>query len=241
MGTRRSLLLSAASALISAAPDESRRLHVVCVGGHPDDPESGCGGTLALYRKYGHRVTIVYLTRGEAGVRGKTAAEAAEIRTRESLAACRLLGAEPVFVNQIDGGTEVNRARQAAFNRILTPLNPGMVFTHWTVDAHADHRAASSLTFQWWLGLKTRIPLLFFEVESGHQTQIFHPDFYVDIAETWEKKKEACFLHASQNPDEFYALHSKMEQFRGLEKRVERAEAFVVHPQGPAPLPPAGA
>jgi len=39
-------------------------LSVICVGGHPDDPESGCGGTLARYTAAGHRVTIIYLTRG---------------------------------------------------------------------------------------------------------------------------------------------------------------------------------
>ena len=51
-----------------AQPSASRRpLHVVCVGAHPDDPESGCAGTLARYAGAGHRVTIVYLTRGEAG------------------------------------------------------------------------------------------------------------------------------------------------------------------------------
>jgi hypothetical protein len=43
---------------------------VVCVGGHPDDPESGCGGTLAKLAAQGHDVTIIYLTTGEAGITG---------------------------------------------------------------------------------------------------------------------------------------------------------------------------
>jgi LmbE family N-acetylglucosaminyl deacetylase len=34
-------------------------LRIVCVGAHPDDPESGCGGTLARYAELGHRVTII--------------------------------------------------------------------------------------------------------------------------------------------------------------------------------------
>ena len=50
------------------APDARRELSVVCVGAHPDDPESGCGGTLAMYAARGHRVTVIYLTRGEAGI-----------------------------------------------------------------------------------------------------------------------------------------------------------------------------
>jgi len=50
------------------------------VGGHPDDPESGCGGTLARYTALGAGVTIVYLTRGEAGIPRKSHDEAAAIR-----------------------------------------------------------------------------------------------------------------------------------------------------------------
>src|SRR4051794_26818483 len=45
-------------------------LNVLCVGGHPDDPESGCAGTLARYTELGHRVTVLYLTRGERGISG---------------------------------------------------------------------------------------------------------------------------------------------------------------------------
>src|SRR4051794_19615509 len=93
-------------------PTPARPLKVVCVGAHPDDPESGCGGTLARYAAAGHRVTVIYLTRGEAGVRGKSPREAAAIRTAEAEAACRLLGARAVFAGQIDGATEVNRERE---------------------------------------------------------------------------------------------------------------------------------
>src|SRR5580698_1425305 len=67
---------------------------IVCVGGHPDDPESGCGGTLAKFVKAGHVVTIVYLTRGEAGIPGKSNDEAAKIRTHEAEEACKILQAK---------------------------------------------------------------------------------------------------------------------------------------------------
>src|SRR5713101_2181708 len=58
-----------------------RGLKVICVGAHPDDPESGCGGTLLRYAEAGHSVAIVYLTRGERGIRDKSLAEAARIRS----------------------------------------------------------------------------------------------------------------------------------------------------------------
>ncbi len=61
-GTRRTFMLEAAAILPALAVAEKslaagkeaearqpakRPLKVVCVGAHPDDPESGCGGTLA--------------------------------------------------------------------------------------------------------------------------------------------------------------------------------------------------
>src|SRR5260370_414134 len=73
MTTRRHFnqLLGPGLSAAQARPDpsESRRpLKIVCVGAHPDDPESGCGGTLARYAELGHRVTVLYLTRGERGI-----------------------------------------------------------------------------------------------------------------------------------------------------------------------------
>src|SRR5437867_2446051 len=96
-----------------------RRLKIVCVGAHPDDPESGCGGTLARYAEAGHTVSVIYLTRGEAGIAGRTHAEAARIRTAEAEAACKILGARPTFAGQIDGATEINQARAQALARLL--------------------------------------------------------------------------------------------------------------------------
>jgi LmbE family N-acetylglucosaminyl deacetylase len=237
--TRRDSLFAIAtplaSGLVQKPPIASPKLNVVCVGAHPDDPETGCGATLARYSARGHNVTIIYLTRGEAGIEGKTHTEAARIRTEEALKACRVLEAKPVFAGQIDGSSEINNTRYEAFERLLHAQRPDVVFTHWPVDTHRDHCAASLLTFQAWYRSGKKHALVYFEVLSGDQTQQFSPNLYVDISETWEKKKRACFMHASQGPSEFYPYHEQMERFRGLEHRCQRAEAFVVHSQGPVP------
>ena len=111
----------AESAAEEQRPAKEQKLKVVVVGGHPDDPESGCGGTMARYAEQGHEVVALYLTRNEAGAlgawaraEGKTREEAQQIATAEAEAACRILGARPMFVGQIDGDTEVNRDRYAS-------------------------------------------------------------------------------------------------------------------------------
>ena len=103
---------------------EGRSLKVIVVGGHPDDPESGCGGTMARFADAGHEVVALYLTRGEAGISGKTHDEAAAIRTAECLEACKILKARPAFAGQIDGSTEINSTRYDAMRKILQEEEP---------------------------------------------------------------------------------------------------------------------
>jgi LmbE family N-acetylglucosaminyl deacetylase len=209
-----------------AAPP--RLLKVVCVGAHPDDPESGCGGTLARYTQAGHQVTALYLTRGEAGIPGKSHAEAAAIRTTECEAACKILGANPLFAGQIDGATEINRAGAQVFLKRLSAEAPDVVFTHWPLDTHPDHQAAAILTLRAYLATARRFALYFFEVNSGSQTLGFAPTTYVDITATREKKKAALFAHRSQDGERIYRIHHEpMEIFRGREPGVAAAEAFA--------------
>ena len=105
----------------AATPSENdaNRLKVVVAGAHPDDPESGCGGTMALYADAGHDVISMYLTRGEAGIPGMSHEDAARVRTDEAEAACGVLGARAVFLGQVDGATEVNAKRYNEVQRAL--------------------------------------------------------------------------------------------------------------------------
>lgn len=204
------------------------RLRVVCVGAHPDDPETGCGGTLARAARAGHEVTIVYLTRGERGIEGASLSAAAATRTAEAEQACRLIGATPVFAGQIDGATEVTAAWVQRLTGIVRDARPDIVFTHWPVDTHLDHQVASLLTFRAWLALDERFTLCYFEVNAGEQTRAFTPTDYVDISPVADLKRRAVLAHASQGGDAIMRdHHDPMAAFRGREIGVAAAEAFV--------------
>ncbi|HZZ75090.1 MAG TPA: PIG-L deacetylase family protein [Puia sp.] len=215
-------------ALLSANTNPPEKLKIVCVGGHPDDPESGCGGTLARFAAAGHIVTIIYLTRGEAGIPGKSHGDAADIRTREAVEACKILGTKPVFAGQIDGDTLMNNEWVKKIQSMIEEEKPDIVFTHWPVDSHKDHQIASLLTIQCWIHTEKKFDLYFFEVCTGEQTMIFKPTDYVDISETKELKRKAVYRHISQDPPGIYQCgHAAMEEFRGRELGVADAEAFV--------------
>jgi LmbE family N-acetylglucosaminyl deacetylase len=216
------------SAAAESEPGAPRKLKVVCVGGHPDDPESGCAGTLARYSAAGHSVTVVYLTRGERGIRDKSLEEAAKIRSAECGTACRMMGAMPVFFGQIDGATEFNRAHVDAMTKLLSAENPDVLFSHWPIDTHMDHQVASLLAIRAWMALSPKRQLYFFEVNSGSQSQGFLPNAYVDITTVVEKKKAALFAHVSQDGQEVWRQHHEIiAAWRGREHGVTAAEAFV--------------
>jgi LmbE family N-acetylglucosaminyl deacetylase len=95
--SRRDLFLGGAATLLPLAiPQDKKKLKIIAAGGHPDDPESGAGGTIARYADLGHDAANLYLTRGEAGIKGKSHDEAAAIRSAEIEKACAILKARAI-------------------------------------------------------------------------------------------------------------------------------------------------
>lgn len=63
---------------------------------------------------------------------------------------------------------------------------------------------------------------------EGNSNPPRRAELFVDISSTAEQKRAAIHAHVCQNPDCFYPYHVKMEQERGSEANLKRAEAFVV-------------
>ena len=85
--------------------------------------------------------------------------------------------------------------------QMIAHEKPSVVFTHWPIDSHKDHQAASLLTMQAWLRAGKPFELYFFEVCTGSQTMGFKPTDYVDITTVQEQKRKAVYCHVSQDPD----------------------------------------
>jgi LmbE family N-acetylglucosaminyl deacetylase len=221
-------LLAAVPPLAAAADESGARLKIVCIGGHPDDPESGCAGTLSRYVESGHSATVLYLTRGERGIRNQGLDEAGKIRTAECENACKLIGAQARFFGQIDGATEMNRSHVETMTKLLAEEQPDVLFAHWPVDTHMDHQVASFLAIRAWMASGERAQLYFFEVNTGSQSQGFLPNTYVDVTPVLEKKKGALLAHVSQDGAGIWREHHEIiARWRGREAGVAAAEAFV--------------
>ena len=235
-------MLASASMCFAVAHARSEstpgKLKIVVAGGHPGDPEYGCGGTIAKYTSLGHAVTLLYLNRGEKGCPGKNAPACAGIRMAEARQACQILNAQPRFADQVDGEAIVSPASYDEFRRLLESEKPDIVFTQWPIDNHRDHTAVSLLVTDAWHRAGKTFHLYFYEVTDGEDTLMFSPTDYVDISSTEARKRDACYAHASQSPARNYALQTQIARFRGLESGYQLAEAFTRHVESPVvPLP----
>lgn len=225
--SRRALLATSAAMLAAAKQPPANHLKVVVTGGHPGDPEYGCGGTIARFSELGHTVAVLYLNRGEKGCPGKAADACSATRVSEAQRACQILQAEPLFASQIDGEAIVDAPHYDEFLHLLQAQKPDVVLTHWPVDNHRDHRATTMLVYDAWLRMNKSFGLFYYEVSDGEDTTLFSPTDYVDISRFEPRKRAACYAHASQSPDRYYALQSQVARFRGIESGYAQAEAFV--------------
>jgi len=206
-------------------PAEKKKLRVVVFGAYPDDPESGCGGLIALLCKDRHEVIAAYATcfRGDRKI-GKE--PEAEVRRREAVAACKILGATPHFFDYAHENLSADRSTLDVVSAWLKKVRPDVVVTHWPLDTHPNHHVTSSLVWQCYLQ-DSDWGLYFFEVMTNQQSLGFRPDLYLDIESVRDLKRKSLAYHTSQKPDAIWEVHEVMHRSRGAEAGVTYAEAYL--------------
>lgn len=221
--------------VLAAGPLETpRRKKVLVIGAHPDDPESCAGGTVLKMLAAGFDVKVVYFTRGERGISGVSLQESARVRMAESVEACKCLGVPYIFMNQIDGESEITARRYLEMKELIEAEEPDAVLTHWPIDSHRDHVNCAVLVLDAWRRVRKKFDLFYFEAMTGLQSKTFLPTDLIDISEFHDRKVKALYCHKSQDCEDWYpAYHLKMEEFYGLRLATKYAEAFVRFDQNP--------
>jgi len=212
---------------VASPGNPGRKIKVMVCGGHPGDPEYGCGGTVARLTGLGHQVLLLYLNDGA------WPPTPASVRIAEATKACEILKSRPAYAGQINGHAVIDNAHYDEFQKLIAAESPDAIITQWPIDNHADHRAITMLTYNAWHKLGQKFAMYFYEVSNGEDTVQFSPNCYVDISETEPQKRAACYAHASQTPDRYYALQDDVARFRGIERGCKRAEAFLHQLQSP--------
>jgi LmbE family N-acetylglucosaminyl deacetylase len=231
-GLASEFALGASPSEVVANPQDSqatrpRKIKVIVCGGHPGDPEYGCGGTVAKLTQLGHEVVLMYLNDGT------WPPTPAATRLAEAKKACEILRARGAYAGQANGHAVVDNAHYDEFQKLIAAEKPDAVITQWPLDNHADHRAITMLSYNVWHKLGQKFALYYYEVSDGEDTLQFSPNRYIDISATEPVKRAACYAHASQTPERYYALQDDVARFRGVESGYKRAEAFLLQLQSP--------
>jgi len=197
----------------------ARKVSVVAVGAHPDDIEFGCGGTAALHVENGDLITFIYVSNGERGGDPKE-------RVREARDAAKILGAQKVeFLGFPDGaiGDSINVV--SAVEDILKAVDADIVYTHTLSERHQDHRHVSQAVTS---AARNCPAVLYFETPSS--SNLFRPQYYVDITSTIERKLDAVRRHLSQKSKRGVKpeIVEGQARFRGFDPQFRFAECFEI-------------
>jgi LmbE family N-acetylglucosaminyl deacetylase len=207
-------------ALQVARPGE--KASILCIGAHSDDIEIGAGGTILDWIAAGVLLDVHWCVLSAAGVR--------EAEARAS-AASFLKGADTVTLHLAEFRDSYfpyeGAAIKAWMAEMAKTIDPDVIFTHRSTDAHQDHREISNLTsnlFRDHLILEYEIPKWDGDLERSN--------IYVPVSEAaMERKIELLLLHfGSQRSKDWFdgETFRGLARIRGLECRAPKryAEAF---------------
>jgi LmbE family N-acetylglucosaminyl deacetylase len=208
-------------------------MKALAVGAHPDDVELGCGATLALLKKKGHKIYVLVLTRGEASGDPK-------IREKECRLSAKTIGVDKNFFGNLRD-TKITDGVETIMEveNVIDLVKPDIVFAHSSNDGHQDHRNAGLASLS--AARYVKKVLLY---ESPAAFTHFHPQVFVDVTSTFDIKLEALKAFGSQAEKVYFRGDQRLRKrpripyvsnaveglarFRGFQAGVALAEAFEV-------------
>lgn len=193
---------------------------VLAIGAHPDDIELGCGGAIARHVASGDDVTMLIITKGEAGP-GEVAR-----RIHEQEEAAAVLGVNRLLWGGLPDGRVSNHELELVrvIEQAIAEVGATLIYSHNNADSHQDHRAVAEAT--WGAARKVGCVLCYDSPSSNS----FNPSVFVDITSSLDKKIASLNAHASQTASSSMAsvnLVRTQAGYRGFQARVEAAEAFM--------------
>jgi LmbE family N-acetylglucosaminyl deacetylase len=216
----------------------------LAVFAHPDDPEVGCGGTLARWTAAGAEVHLVIANRGDKGSAdpatdpdGLTAA-----RTEEVARAAVVLGLASVeHLGYPDGELDNDAALRARLVEVVRRLRPDALIAPdptavFFGDSYVNHRDHRELG---WAVLDSLVPaaspLYVPDAGPAHQVELvllagtLQADAWVDIDAVLDVKVAAVACHESRlgaDPSLVGEILEQRATEEGARAGVPRAEAF---------------
>jgi N-acetylglucosamine malate deacetylase 1 len=203
-------------------------LNVLVIAPHPDDETLGCGGTLIRHVQRGDRVSAIFLTSGELGLKQMPRDEAWRVREHEAQDAAQVLGlAEVHFLRCPDWFLSDHIENTASLLRpLLALVQPALIYVPHVLEWHPDHKAALHV-----LTMALNPP--YTPSPSIRTYEVWTPmpefDHVEDITGSMEQKLRAVRCYASQLTELHYDRAMEgLNAYRGeMAARRPYAEVFA--------------
>lgn len=193
---------------------------ILLVAAHPDDIESGCGGTIAKYGRYNEVCSIVFAPCLEdplnAGI------------LKEFQNAMKTLGVRKTTKHSFprDILEQNNQQIRDILYGVKTRFDPDVVFCPSQKDLHQDHRTVSNCC---WTIFRDSATLLTYELVRS--TIDFSPNLYISLStEDMKKKLAALKCYQTQYRRTYFKpkVFRALARFRGSQINSEFAEAYEI-------------
>ena len=196
-------------------------MKILAIGAHPDDIELGCGGTLLRATKEGHAVYMLTMTKGAASGNPLQ-------RANEMMQASKFIGAKDFRIDDLPDTRLASNIDELIrhIEDYVDEVDPDLIFTHSSGDAHHDHRSVAAATLE---AARFYSNILSYEIPL---TKDFNPVVYYDISDVIEKKVELIRLFWSQSSKLYLQANAirSLSEYRALQSRlnatISHVEAF---------------
>lgn len=213
--------------------------NILVIAAHPDDEVLGCGGAMARHSANGDTVGVLFIADG-VGARNDKFVESLQKRKQAAESSLKILGSQSLGFfdfpdNRLDTVPLLDIVQK--IEKVIKEFKPFVVYTHHHGDLNIDHAIVHRATMTACRPTPGSCvkEIYAYEVLSSTEwslvNQSFHPNYFIDIQQSFDKKMLALEIYAEEIPPSPHARSIEAVQalstVRGASVGLKRAEAFV--------------
>ena len=171
---------------------KNQKLNILCLGAHPDDIEIGCGATILRLTREMPGAQFYWTVFSGNEKRGKEACDSANLFLKN-------VNAKKIDVQAFRESyfPFIGAKIKDYFEKLKNDFSPDLVFTHYTNDAHQDHRLISNLT---WNTFRDHV-ILEYEIPK-YDGDLGTPNLFVHLNESDVRRKIGYILSTFRTQEE---------------------------------------
>jgi LmbE family N-acetylglucosaminyl deacetylase len=202
---------------------EKKSPKILCLGAHSDDIEIGCGGTILKLLREAPEAQFYWVVFSAKGNRAKEANESAKsFLSQTKSKTIDIQDFRDSYFPFI--GAEI----KDYFEEIKVNFDPDVIFTHYSNDAHQDHRLISNLT---WNTYRNHL-ILEYEIPK-YDGDLVTPNLYnhIDVPDVDNKIHLLCSFFKTQKENSWFSQDNfrSIMRIRGVESNSQSGYAEAFH------------